>query len=44
MNVDNVDRWLTLGANIGVLVGLALLIVELGQNSDLVRTQIHQAR
>ncbi|MDH3675357.1 MAG: hypothetical protein OES12_07660 [Anaerolineae bacterium] len=44
MNADNVNRWLTLGANIGVLVGLALLIVELDQNSDLVRAQIHQAR
>ena len=44
MNADNVNRWLILGANIGVLVGLALLIVELDQNSDLVRAQIHQAR
>jgi len=44
MNADIVNRWLTLGANIGVLVGLALLIVELDQNSDLVRAQIHQAR
>ncbi len=44
MNADNVNRWLILGANIGVLVGLALLIVELDQNSDLVRAQIHQSR
>ena len=39
-----INRWLALGANVGVLVGLALLIVELGQNSDLLRAQIHQAR
>jgi hypothetical protein len=44
MNADSVNRWLILGANTGVLVGLALLIVELDQNSDLVRAQIHQAR
>ena len=44
MNADNVNRWLILGANIGVLVGLILLIVELDQNSDLARAQIHQSR
>jgi len=41
---DRFNTWLTLAANIGVVVGLVLLIVELGQNSDLVRAQIHQAR
>lgn len=41
---DVVNKWLSLGANLGVLVGLALLIVELDQNSDLLRAQIHQAR
>ena len=41
---DRVSSWLTLGANVGVVVGLALLIFELRQNSDLVRAQIHQAR
>ena len=44
MNADRVNRWLTLGANIGVVIGLMLLIFELNQNSDLVRAQIHQAR
>ncbi len=34
------NRWLTLGANIGVLVGIILLIVELGQNRDMMRAQI----
>jgi hypothetical protein len=44
MNADSVNRWLTLSANIGVLIGLILLIIELDQNSDLVRAQIHQSR
>ena len=44
MNADRVNRWLTLGANIGVLVGIILLLVELKQNRDLTRAQIHQDR
>ena len=44
MNADSVNKWLTLGANFGVVIGLILLLVEINQNSDLVRAQIHQAR
>ena len=44
MNADSINRWLSLGANVGVVIGLILLLVELDQNSDLVRSQIHQAR
>ena len=44
LDSDRMNRWLTLGANIGVLVGIALLLIELDQNSDLLRAQIHQAR
>ena len=44
MNADSVNRWLTLGANLGVVIGLILLFVELNQNSSLVKAQIHQAR
>ena len=44
MNADSVNRWLTLSANIGVVIGLILLLIELDQNSDLLRAQIHQAR
>ena len=44
MNADNVNKWLTLSANIGVVIGLMLLLVELNQNRDLVRAQIHQDR
>ncbi len=44
LDSDRLNRWLTLGANIGVLVGIVLLLLELDQNSDLLRAQIHQAR
>lgn len=39
MNSDRLNRWLTLGANLGVLVGIVLLIVELDQNRDMMRAQ-----
>ena len=41
---ERINKWVTLGANLGVLIGLVVLIMELDQNSDLVRAQIHQAR
>ena len=44
MESDKVNRWLTLGANIGVLVGIILILIELNQNSDLMRAQMTQAR
>ena len=44
MNTDSVNRWLTLAANCGVLIGIVLLIVELDQNADLLKAQIHQSR
>ena len=31
--------WLTLGANVGILIGLALVIFEIRQNTDLLRLQ-----
>ncbi len=40
LNSDRVNRWLTLGANLGVLVGILLLVVELDQNRDMMRSQI----
>ena len=39
MDSDRLNRWLTLGANIAVLVGIALLVVELRQNQDVMRAQ-----
>lgn len=34
---DRIARWLTLGANIGVVLGLVMLIVEIRQNETLTR-------
>ena len=39
MKSDQLHRWLTLGANFGVLLGLLLLVVELGQNAAMMRAQ-----
>ena len=36
---DRIGHWLTLGANVGVLIGLILLIVELNQNQTMMRAQ-----
>lgn len=44
MKAENLNRWLTLGANLGVLVGIILLIAELNQNSTLMRAQIFNER
>ena len=44
MKSDKINRWLTLAANIGVLVGIVVLIVEIGQNTELMRAQMVQAR
>lgn len=44
LDSDRLNRWLTLGANIGVLAGIGLLLIELDQKSDLLRAQIHQSR
>jgi len=40
LDSDRINRWLTLGANLGVLVGIILLVVELDQNRDMMRSQI----
>lgn len=39
MEPEKVNRWLTLGANFGVLIGIILLVVELDQNRDMIRAQ-----
>jgi len=40
MKSDDLNRWLSLGANIGVLIGIFLLVIELGQNREMMRAQI----
>ena len=39
MESDKINRWLTLGANIGVLIGIILVVVELDQNREMVQAQ-----
>ncbi|MEQ8177940.1 MAG: hypothetical protein RIC52_11775 [Amphiplicatus sp.] len=38
--IDRVGRWLTLGANIGVVLGLIILIIEVRQSAMLTRTMM----
>ncbi len=40
MKMEKINASLTLGANLGVLVGLIVLIVELNQNSDHLTLQL----
>lgn len=44
MKLDRVNQWLTLGANVGVLLGLGALIVEISQSNALALAQIEQTR
>lgn len=44
MQSNKLDRWLTIGTNISVLIGIILLTVEIDQNNELVRIQIEQER
>jgi len=39
MNLDNLNKWLSLTANIGVIAGILFLGVEVQQNSQLMRSQ-----
>ena len=40
MDSDRVNRWLSLGANIGVLIGIFFLAIELQQNNDNLATEV----
>ena len=44
MDSGKLNQWLTLGANLGVLVGIILILIELDQNADLMRAQMTQSR
>ena len=39
MDSENISKWLTLGANIGIMIGLILVVIQIRQNSDLLRLQ-----
>jgi len=44
MDADRLNRWLTLAANIAVLVGIFFLAAEISQNTEMMRAQINQSR
>jgi len=44
MKTEKLNSWLTLGANVGVLIGIILLVYEIRQNSHLMRAQMSQNR
>jgi len=41
---EKIKSWLTFGANLGVIVGLVLLIIEIRQNTEMMQAQINQSR
>ena len=43
MKLEKLNRWLTLGANLGVLVGIVFLAYELRQNNKQLELQSYQA-
>lgn len=40
MDTHRANHWLTLAANLGVIVGIAFLILEIRQNSDIAKAQV----
>ena len=40
MNSDQIGRWLTLAANVGVIAGLILVAVQINQNTAITKAQI----
>ena len=39
MSFERLDRWLTLFANLGVLLGIVFLVIELNQNTEAIRIE-----
>ena len=44
MDTNKLNGWLSLAGNMAILVGLILLVIEIRQNSDLMRAQISMER
>lgn len=44
MDSDPLNRWLTLGANFAVLIGIVFLAIEIRQNTEMTSAQITQSR
>ncbi len=39
MNLDRLNQWLSLGANVGIVVGFILIAVQLNLNTEAIRLQ-----
>ncbi len=44
MKGAKLNSWLSLGANLGVVIGLVLLVTEIRQNTDMMEAQINHSR
>lgn len=44
MDLEKANHWITLLTNIGVMVGVGLLVIEINQNSNLMRAEMHAMR
>ena len=44
MNLDNLNKSLTLFANVGVLAGIIFLAIEINQNTSVLRSEAYQNR
>ena len=44
MNTENLNRWLTLCANTGVVIGIIFLAFELQQNNELLQSQAQETQ
>ncbi|MEJ2330124.1 MAG: hypothetical protein P8Z33_09710 [Gammaproteobacteria bacterium] len=44
MTAEEINRWLSTLTNVGVLIGVVLLVIELDQNAELTRAEIHSIR
>jgi len=44
LDSERLNRWVSLGANVGVLVGIFLLAIELQQNNQLLEDEARRAR
>jgi hypothetical protein len=44
MSAERVGKWLTIGTNVGVFIGIVLLLTELAQNATVMKAQISNER
>ena len=44
MNLEALNKWLALSANLGVIAGIAFLAIEISQNTTAIRAEIYQTR